>query len=52
MKTPKIGDLFTHEGHTYKVTKVPTFSSVVGENVNQKSGPSMCKVPVREIELI
>lgn len=52
-KTPRIGDKFTHKDQTYKVTRVPTFSSVIGENVNQISGsPSYVKVPIREIELI
>ena len=53
-KTPRIGDTFTHKGETYKVTRIPTFSSVVGENVNLRSGspPSHVKVPIREIELI
>lgn len=52
-KTPRIGDLFTYDGQSYQVTKVPTFSSVVGENLNSKSGmPSSVKVEIREIELI
>lgn len=51
-KTPRIGDLFTHDGETYKVVKVPSFSSVVGENVSKVSGPILAKVPIREIELI
>lgn len=46
---PRVDDLFTHEGQTYRVTKVPTFSSVVGENVNMRSGsPSSVKVPVNQ----
>lgn len=52
-KTPRIGDLFTHNGQTYKVTSVPTFSSVAGRNVDLESGsPFSVKVPIREIELV
>ena len=52
-KTPRVGDNFTYDGQTYKVTKVPTFSSVVGENIDQISGmPDMVKVPIREIQLV
>jgi len=51
-KTPRIGDLFTYDGQSYKVVKVPTFSSVVGRNLNVKSGmPDSIKVPIREIEI-
>lgn len=51
-KTPRIGDSFTYDGQSYKVTSVPTFSSVVGENLYPKSGkPSSVKVPIREIQL-
>ena len=51
-KTPRVDDLFTYDGQTYKVTKVPTFSSVVGENIDQISGsPSKVKVAIREIQL-
>lgn len=52
-KTPRIGDEFTHENETYKVTRVPTFSTVIGENVDPNTGGAfMVKVPIREIELI
>jgi hypothetical protein len=51
-KTLKMGDEFIYDKETYKVTKIPTFSTVVGENVDPKSGGAfMVKVPVREIEL-
>ena len=52
-KTPKIGDTFTHKDFTYKVTRVPTFSSVIGENVDPNGGGAfILKVPIREIELL
>lgn len=50
-KTFKKDDQFTHKGFTYKVTQIPTFSTVVGENIDPNSdGAFMIKVPLREVE--
>ena len=52
-KTFKKGEQFTHKGFTYEVTKIPTFSTVIGENIDpQSTGAFMVKVPLREVERV
>lgn len=52
-KTPRIGDLFTHAGRTYKVDSIPNYSQVCGYDQDPRANmPNSVKVEIREIELV
>jgi len=48
---PRIGEKFNYEGQRYTVTSIPTFSSIVGENVKPASGEfSSVKITANQAE--
>ncbi len=48
--TPKVGEEFDYEGQRYKVTSVPNFSNIVGENIDPTGQPPLVAIQVNKAE--
>ena len=48
--TPKVGEKFGYEGQRYKVTSVPNFSNIVGENINSIGQPPLVAIQANKAE--
>ncbi len=48
--TPKVGEKFGYEGQRYKVTSVPNFSTIIGENMNPTGHPPLRAIQANHAE--
>jgi len=47
---PRIGEEFQYEGQRYKITSIPNFSLVIGENINPGGEPFKVEIKPNQCE--